>query len=179
MNLANRITIVRIFLIPFFVILLIYDYGFAAFILFCVMGITDAVDGFIARACGQKTELGTFLDPMADKLLLTTAFIALSIINELPVWLTVIVVSRDLIIVLGALLTHILTNNLIISPSIMGKCTTFFQLLTISLVLLLRLMEQPPFSLNALFVTTAIFTAASGIHYIYKGTKLVNGDAAA
>ena len=178
MNLANRITIIRIFLIPFFVILLIYHYGAAAFVLFCVMGITDGVDGFIARARGMQTELGTFLDPMADKLLLITSFIALSIINELPVWLTVIVVSRDLIIVLGALLTHILTNNLIISPSILGKCTTFFQILTISLVLLLRLMEKPPFSLGPLFLITAAFTAASGIHYIYKGTKLVNGEPA-
>jgi cardiolipin synthase len=178
MNLANRITIIRIFLIPFFVILLIYNYRAAAFVLFCLMGITDGVDGFIARTRGLQTELGTFLDPMADKLLLTTSFIALSIINELPEWLTVIVVSRDLIIVIGALLTHILTNNLTISPSIMGKCTTFFQILTISLVLLLRLMEKPPFSLEALFLITAALTAASGIHYIYKGMRIVNGEAA-
>jgi cardiolipin synthase (CMP-forming) len=176
MNLANRITIIRIFFIPFFITLLIYDFRITAFVLFCIMGITDGVDGFIARARKERTELGSFLDPMADKLLLTTSFITLSVINELPVWLTIIVVSRDLILVAGALLTHILTSSLVISPSILGKVTTFFQIVTISVVLLVQLLEASPFILNILFFTTAFFTIVSGIHYIYLGSQLVNGE---
>lgn len=175
MNLANKITIIRIFCIPFFITLLIYDFRFTAFALFCLMGITDGVDGFIARTRQERTELGSFLDPMADKLLLTTSFITLSVIDEIPVWLTIIVVSRDLILVIGALLTHILTSRLVISPSIMGKATTFFQIVTISVVLLVQLLGATPFILNILFFTTGFFTIVSGIHYIYLGSTLVNG----
>ena len=176
MNLANKITIIRIFFIPIFIALLVYNFRITAFVLFCLMGITDAVDGFIARVRQERTELGSFLDPMADKLLLTTSFITLSVINELPVWLTIIVVSRDLILVAGALLTHIITGSLVISPSLLGKATTFFQIVTISVVLLVQLLEATPFILHILFLTTAFFTIASGIHYIYLGSQLVNGE---
>lgn len=176
MNLANKITIVRIILIPFFITLLIYGYQIHALILFCLIGITDGVDGFIARIKGQKTELGTFLDPLADKLLLTTSFITLSIIGELPIWLTILVVSRDLLIVIGALLTHILTDNLVVSPSILGKSTTFVQILTISLVLLFYVLKKSSPLLSILFLTTAFLTVASGIDYIYREVKIINGD---
>lgn len=176
MNLANKITIIRIFFIPFFITLLIYDFRITAFALFCIIGITDGVDGFIARVRQERTELGSFLDPMADKLLLTTSFITLSIIKELPVWLTIIVVSRDMILVIGAILTHIITGSLVISPSLLGKATTFFQIITISVVLLVQLLEASPFILHILFLTTASFTVASGIHYIYLGSQLVNEE---
>jgi len=176
MNLANKITIIRIIVIPFFITLLIYGYLILALILFCLMGLTDGVDGFIARIKGQKTELGTFLDPLADKLLLTTSFITLSIVGEIPVWITILVVSRDVLIVIGALVTHILTDNLVVSPSILGKATTFVQILTISLVLLFYVLHKSSPILTILFLTTAFFTVASGIDYIYREVKIINGE---
>lgn len=176
MNLANRITVIRILLIPFFMGFLIYDFRILALIFFCLLGITDAVDGFIARIKGQKTELGTFLDPLADKLLLTASFIALSIIGKVPVWLTILVVTRDLLIVIGALIIHILTGSLVIFPSFLGKMTTLAQILTISFVLLFHFLGRSHPFLIIMFLLTAFFTIVSGVHYFYREVKMVNED---
>jgi len=112
MNTANKLTVFRIVLIPFFVILLIYHYIAIALLVFGLASVTDAADGFIARRWKQKTRLGTFLDPMADKALLSTSFVTLAILHLLPGWLAVITISRDIIIVFGALIVYILNGNL-------------------------------------------------------------------
>ncbi|MCH7646671.1 MAG: CDP-alcohol phosphatidyltransferase family protein, partial [Nitrospinae bacterium] len=112
MNLPNGITLLRILVIPFFVMLLIYGMAGWALGVFILTAITDAIDGYIARTRKQRTPLGEVLDPLADKLLLTTAFITLAYLRILPAWLAILVVSRDVILVFGSLLLHLITGSL-------------------------------------------------------------------
>jgi cardiolipin synthase len=174
MNLPNILTLIRVLLIPVFVILIMNKLFDWALITFACAGITDGIDGLIARITHQRTELGAYLDPIADKLLLSAAFITLAIIEILPSWLAVIVITRDLIILIG-LLVMILTNyHLKIRPSLVSKVTTVFQIATILLVLLV--VYYPTFgrlSAVAIYGTT-IFTIISGAHYIYMGTRILN-----
>lgn len=180
MNLANKISILRILLVPFFVWTVVYyspqhDYmRFLALAIFGLAVLSDAVDGYLARVLKQRTTLGTFLDPLADKLLLITAFISLSVINglppsiKLPPWVTIIVVSRDIIIVLGAVVIFLVSGGIKISPSPLGKATTFFQMATIISVLL-----QYPRS-NYIWTAAVALTVLSAIDYIIRGAKLLN-----
>ena len=110
MNLPNALSLVRVLLIPIFIILVINKYAGWALVTFAVAGVTDGIDGLIARIAHQRTELGAYLDPIADKLLLAAGFITLAIVEVLPSWLTVIVLTRDVIILLG-LSVFILTNH--------------------------------------------------------------------
>ncbi len=181
MNLANRLTVFRILLVPVFIATLVYykpeqdALRFLALAVFSLAVITDAADGYIARIKNIKTTLGTFLDPIADKLLLVSAFICLSIINNmpkgisLPAWVPIIVISRDIIIVFGSLLIYIITGSLNVKPSRLGKVTTFFQMFTVISILL-------QFKFSFMFWNSAvIFTVISGMGYILKGSKLLNG----
>jgi len=101
MNIPNLLTLTRIILVPVIVILLIQASFFKAMIVFVVAGITDGLDGFLARVLNQKTVLGSYLDPLADKALILTSFVTLSILGVVPSWLSVIVISRDCIILIG------------------------------------------------------------------------------
>jgi CDP-diacylglycerol--glycerol-3-phosphate 3-phosphatidyltransferase len=136
--------------------------------------ITDAVDGYVARVFGQKTTLGSFLDPLADKCLLLSAFICLTIINSfpahlrLPAWVLIIVISRDAIIVVGTILIYIITQHIEIIPSRLGKVATFFQMLTV-----IGLLLQFKYS-NLIWSTAMLFTITSGINYIRRGSQLLN-----
>ena len=174
MNLPNIFTLIRILLIPVFVILIMNKHFDWALVTFASAGITDGIDGLIARITHQRTELGAYLDPIADKPLLSAAFITLAIIEILPSWLAVIVVTRDLIILTG-LFVMILTNyRPKIQPSFVSKVTTGFQISTILLVLMTRynpIFQQ--FSTIAIYGTT-LFTILSGSHYIYVGTRILN-----
>ncbi|MBI2875901.1 MAG: CDP-alcohol phosphatidyltransferase family protein [Candidatus Tectomicrobia bacterium] len=175
-NLANAITLLRIILVPFFVYALIYEYRLLALITFCTSALSDGIDGFIARMKHQKTELGTILDPLADKLLLTTSYVTLAILHVAPAWLALIVVSRDLLILMGAMIIHLLTGHLTISPTIWGKITTFLQLLTILLALLLYFWGQRSPWMERAALLTALFTIISGLHYTYQGLSMLNGS---
>lgn len=175
-NLANSITLLRILLIPFFVYFLVYEQKLLALAIFCSSALTDGIDGFIARTRHQKTELGTFLDPLADKLLLTTSYVALAILHTVPPWLTIIVVSRDLIIVTGVLMVHILAGQLVISPTVWGKLTTFCQLVTISLALFFSVLDKSSSLVMDAAVVTAFFTILSCLHYVYRGMVSLNGN---
>ena len=174
MNLPNILTLIRILLIPVFVILIMNKLFDWALITFASAGITDGIDGLIARITHQRTELGAYLDPIADKLLLSAAFITLAIIEILPSWLAVIVVTRDLIILTG-LFVMILTNyRPKIHPSLVSKVTTVFQIATILLVLLVGYYPVlGRLSAIAIYGTT-LFTIISGSHYIYVGTRILN-----
>jgi len=167
-------TLIRILLIPLFVIFIINKLFGWALITFAVAGITDGIDGLIARITHQRTELGAYLDPIADKLLLIAAFVTLAIIEILPSWLAVIVVTRDVIILLGFLVFILLDYRPKIKPSLVSKVTTFFQISTILLVLMAG--YAPVFkqlSSIAIYGTT-LFTIVSGSHYIYVGTRILN-----
>ena len=148
MGLANKITIARILLVPFLLTALFYykpEYDFLRYValaIFFVCALTDAVDGYVARKFYQKTKLGKILDPLADKLLILTAFICLSTIksiphaSRIPAWLTIIVISRDVIILLGSTIIFMMIKDLEIKPSLAGKVTTFFQMATVVAALL-------------------------------------------
>lgn len=179
MNLANKISIFRILLLPFFVTCLVYyspqkDYlRYIALGIFIVAVITDSVDGYLARARKEWSKLGSFLDPIADKLLLLTSFISLSLIRalpegvRLPPWILIVIISRDVIILLGSAVIYVINGSIEIKPSRLGKLATLFQMLTI-ICLLLYL----PFSW-AVWSVMVLFTIASGIGYIIRGNRLL------
>lgn len=182
MTLPNLLTVFRILLIPLFLNLLIYGYYAGAFSLFLAAALTDGLDGLIARVANQRSRLGEYLDPTADKVLLAAAFIELAVLNAIPRWVTVIVVSRDLILILGTLIMHLTQSRFDISPSLIGKGTTLAQILFVILVLFLSMLEQESagvlnryaaFSWPVLLITVGL-TICSGLHYIYRGVRLMN-----
>ncbi len=175
MNVPNILTLIRVLLTPLFVIFIINKYFEWALFTFAVAGITDGLDGLIARLTHQRTELGAYLDPIADKLLTFAAFISLAIIEMIPSWLVVIVITRDVIILVGFLVMFLTNYRPKISPSLLSKMTTTFQILTILFALLAGF--SPPFQrLSTLaYYVTGIITILSGIQYIYIGTRILNG----
>ncbi|MDH4100298.1 MAG: CDP-alcohol phosphatidyltransferase family protein, partial [Nitrospirota bacterium] len=128
MNLPNLITILRIALIPFFIIAVMYGYQYYAIGIFLVAALTDALDGFIARTFNMQTQVGTWLDPIADKLLLISSIVVMAVVGKVPLWLVILIVSRDVIILTGCVLIYFLYDQLAVRPSVLGKATTFTQL---------------------------------------------------
>jgi cardiolipin synthase (CMP-forming) len=173
-NVPNTLTVARIVIIPLFVTAVIYKRYPHALALFAVAALTDLLDGFLARATNQKTALGTFLDPLADKFLLVSSFILFSVYGWIPLWLTITVISRDLIVVIGWLLIYLITHNAGIETIFLGKAAIALQLVTLAMVLLsINLRSfQPP--LDILFAATAAVTVLSGLQYIYKGLRLTD-----
>lgn len=174
MNLANRITITRIILTPLFIAAVAYGRMDIALILFAAAVISDGLDGFVARSMHQKTSIGTILDPVADKILLISAFICLTLIKSipenlrLPPYVLIIVIFRDLMIVLGSILIHVIKGEVKIAPSFWGKLTTFFQMMTIVSVLVQ--FKHSCYVWN----TATIFTVISGVDYMLKGSHTLN-----
>ncbi|MBN1254824.1 MAG: CDP-diacylglycerol--glycerol-3-phosphate 3-phosphatidyltransferase [Deltaproteobacteria bacterium] len=174
MNLPNTLTILRILAIPVFVICLLYNRFFLALLIFIGAGITDGLDGLIARFCHQRTVIGAYLDPIADKLMLTTAFIVLAVLGIIPSWLTVIVIARDVIILLGILILHLTSHQVKINPIFLGKTSTVLQIVTIAWALLTPSSVVMKALFPAIIWVTAGLIALSGLHYIYIGTKYFN-----
>jgi cardiolipin synthase len=174
-NFANKISTFRILSVPFFIASLIYcsaDRGYLRFIalgIFLLGVISDAVDGYIARKSKQYSKAGLVLDPLGDKLLLMSAFICLSLKNEFPLrfplWVTLIVISRDVMILLGALVIYIVKQEINISPTRWGKLTTAFQMCSV-IAVLLQLRFSP-----ILWWVAVFFTLISGIDYVKRGFK--------
>ena len=183
MSLANKLSLFRILLVPAFVLCLLYYkpgesewLRYLALALFSVAVITDAVDGYIARVGKQATRLGAILDPLADKLLLVSAFLCLSMVPtlpplyRLPAWVPILVLSRDALIVFGWLVVVLLTGDFQTQPrpSRIGKATTFFQMATIVSVLLGWVL-----SAGILWIAM-VLTVLSGISYVREGNRLLN-----
>ena len=173
MTLPNALTLIRILLIPLFVNLLISKFFLGALVTFLIAGITDALDGFLARIWHQRTDLGAYLDPIADKLLLASAFVTLAILRIVPSWLTVIVMSRDILIAVGFWVLTMTDHKPTARPRFTSKITTVFQILTIIWALLSVLHGRFESLFSVLIGLTAFFTVLSGIHYIYIGNKLL------
>jgi len=173
MSLPNALTLIRILLIPLFVIFLISKSFQYALITFVIAGITDGLDGFIARIWNQRTDLGSYLDPIADKLLLASAFVTLAILRIIPSWLTVIVMSRDVLIALGFWVLTMTDHKPTLKPRYTSKITTVFQILTVIWALLSVLHWRVAFLFPIFIRLTAFFTILSGVHYIYIGNKLL------
>jgi cardiolipin synthase len=174
MSLPNILTLIRVLLIPLFVILIINKHLDWAFLTFAIAGITDGLDGLIARLTHQRTELGAYLDPIADKLLLFAAFISLAIIEVIPSWLVVIVIARDVIILMGFLVMFLTGYHPKINPSFLSKTTTTFQIVTILFVLMAWYLPAFKHLSVVAVYGTAIITVLSGIQYIYIGTRILN-----
>lgn len=174
-NLPNLLSIGRILCAPLFIILLLHSlYGWALFT-FVAASITDAVDGLLARMLKQKTVLGSYLDPAADKLLNASSYITLAVMNLIPSWLTVIVVSRDVIICLGLMILFWTSHALEIRPSLASKLTTTFQFGTVIFALWSAYVAPAPNLLGSLLIWgTAAGTAVSGLQYIARGIRIFN-----
>jgi cardiolipin synthase len=178
LNIPNFLTLLRIVAIPCFLILLEdLQYGWALGV-FVAAGITDGLDGAIARLTHTKTTLGAYLDPAADKLLLVSAFIALGFMHVVPRWLAVVVIMRDAIIVLGYVLLFMMTSSAMeVRPSVSGKVSTALQLSAVSLVLvsLARPGLVHPQINEAVFYMTGTVTAGAGLQYMYRGLVWLQG----
>jgi cardiolipin synthase len=188
LTVANLLTIARMVMIPLLVTLILSNHAGWAFAVFIVAGLTDALDGLIARRWRQSSRLGAFLDPTADKLLMTACFVILSIpdhpksipdfavANHMPIYLTIVTISRDVFIVMIALLIHLTSGVATFAPSVLGKLTTATQIVLVGVVLLLNWLAQPsPVLVHGLAWLTLALTVASGLHYIYRAARLADG----
>lgn len=188
-TLPNLLTVVRMVMIPVFVSLLVYGRFGWALTVFVLAGATDGLDGFIARAFNQKSKFGTILDPIADKMLLVSSFVVLSLHTifphpisrhlPIPFWVTAAVFSRDIFIIVGSIAINIVTGFNGFRPSMLGKINTVVQIAAVFIVLCCaRLPEWSGYVLPTTYFTVAAFAALSGIHYVFHAAKLMNEDKA-
>jgi len=175
MGLPNWLTLLRILLIPFFVTLLVYRRETWALAVFCLASLTDMLDGYIARSHGRQTRLGAFLDPVADKLLLTSAFVTLTYLKMVPFWITAVVVSRDLILSVGVLVIHVSGGTVHPAPTWIGKASTVFQMVTVLAAMLF--VREATWVPRMLAWITAALTLVSGVQYLVHGLRQLNSPA--
>jgi len=179
MTFANWLTVGRILLVPFFIISLVYYrpgfevYRIVAFWIFAFAAVTDAVDGFIARRWNQVSKLGTLIDPVADKCLVVSGFLAIALSPAFtlkpPVWIVIVILSREVIILFALFIVTLIGSKISFEPNFLGKVTTVSQMLTLASLLLV--LPTSPF----LWYISAILTIISGIFYVVRGGKRLNG----
>ncbi|HVC19395.1 MAG TPA: CDP-alcohol phosphatidyltransferase family protein [Vicinamibacterales bacterium] len=179
LTLANQLTLLRMLLIPGFAILVAYHQLGWALVVFLIAGVTDGLDGLIARRSGKKTSLGAWLDPMADKLLLVTTFIVLTLpglglVNRLPVWLTILIISRDVVIVLTVAIVNLAVGRRTFRPSIYGKLATATYIVTSVVVMLFNFLRQTSPLVTVCIYASLAVTLISGIHYITHAARIIN-----
>src|SRR3954468_13932318 len=177
LTIANQLTITRMLLIPAFVILLMYGHRGWALITFFAAALTDLFDGLIARWTGEKTTLGTWLDPMADKLLLVTMFVVLTLPevggpNRLPLWFTILVISRDVAIVLTVAVVNLAVGPRTFRPSIYGKIATATYILTGVITLYFNYLDLQSVLITAFVYASLVITFVSAFHYLIKVVHL-------
>ena len=169
LNIPNLLTLTRLFMVPVFLALLSKGRFRYALYVFCAAGLTDSLDGTIARWFDCRTEIGALLDPFADKLLLLSAFVALTFEDAIPGWLLGVVITRDVVIVFGYLLLLFYTDERVpVRPSYLGKAATCFQLASVIAALAHAGQHWPNAWYTLLYATVAI-TGLSGMHYAYQG----------
>jgi cardiolipin synthase len=185
-TLPNLLTMFRMVLIPVFVSLLFYQKFVWALGVFLLAGVTDGLDGLFARRFDQKSQLGTILDPIADKLLLVTSFIVLSLPSispqpmprhfPVPFWVTAAVISRDIFIIVGAAAINIVTGFRRFRPSWLGKLNTAVQILAIAAILVAASVPKISGYLPTVYTTVFALAVFSGIHYVYFASRLLNEE---
>ena len=179
LNVANQLTLLRLVMVPAFALLVIYgEFGWAL-IVFVVAGITDGLDGLIARLTNQRTAFGAWLDPMADKMLLVTTFIVLSLpgiglTNRLPVWLTVLVISRDVVIVATVAIVNLAIGTRTFMPSIWGKSATAAYMVTASVVLLFNYLGRTSVLVDLGEWISLALAVISAAHYFFQVRRIIN-----
>jgi len=179
---ANQLTLLRMFLIPAFIVLTIEGELGWALAVFALAGVTDALDGVIARRSRQRTTLGAWLDPMADKLMLVSAFVVLTLpnlglANRLPLWLTALVISRDVGIVITVAIVNLAIGRRTFRPTIFGKIATAVYIVTVSMAMLYNYLGyHSPLVTFCIFLSLAI-TLISGFHYVWHASRLLTEPA--
>lgn len=177
LTVPNLLSLLRMGLVPVFILAVLEEQPLKALLIFLAAGVTDALDGFIARVWKQQSLLGTYLDPIADKLLLMTAYVVLAIPGQhpgmlIPAWVSVLVLARDLLIVIVALVLHLATGVKSFPPTLVSKATTLVQVVTAVLVLLTGLAEGfEPVAEVAVWLT-ALLTVVSGLNYLFRAGRL-------
>ncbi len=179
LTIANQLTILRIMLVPLFVLLLLYERLGTALVVFIIAGVTDALDGLAARLAGQRTSIGAWLDPMADKLLLVTTFIVLTLpavplTNHLPVWLTVLVISRDVVIVGFVAVINLAVGPRTFRPSLLGKAATAAFIVTSVVILYFNYLRRTSVLIDIGIWLSLALTLASSADYFFRVRRLVN-----
>jgi cardiolipin synthase len=175
---ANQLTLLRMLLIPVFVILVVYgELGWALGV-FVAAGLTDGLDGLLARWSDQKTSLGAWLDPMADKLLLVTTFVVLTwpglgLANRFPIWLTVCIISRDVVIVLTVAIVNLAIGRRTFRPSIYGKIATAIYMVTAIVAMVFNYRGYHSAIFDALVWVSLAITWVSAIHYIWHAARII------
>ena len=175
---ANQLTLLRMLLIPAFVLLVVYGRFGWALVVFLIAGATDAFDGLAARQAGQKTTLGAWLDPAADKLLLVTTFVVLTLpnlglVNRIPIWLTVLIISRDVGIVLTVAIVSLAMGPRTFKPSLLGKTATAFFIVTCVVVMFFNYLGTTSVVVDVFIWGSLAITLASGIDYVFRVARLI------
>ena len=178
-TLANQLTMLRLLLIPAFVILMLYgEFGWAL-TTFMVAGLTDALDGLAARMAGQQSALGAWLDPAADKLLLVAAFVVLSLpniglVNRVPLWLTILIISRDVGIVLTVAIVNLAVGPRTFPPSPLGKAATAIFIFACVVVMYFNYLGRTSVFVDAAIWASLVITLASGVDYVWRIARIIN-----
>lgn len=166
----NQITLLRLGFLPFFLILVFYEEYRWALVLLVLVAFTDALDGFLARRLHQKSALGAYLDPIADKLLLSSSFVVLSMGKKIAWWLTIMVLSRDILLLVVAAVIIIVQGYRPFPPTLLGKATTFFEIALVFFVVYAGGYpnDRAPGLIHYLSYTVAAFVFVSGFHYAFS-----------
>ena len=178
-TLANQLTLLRMLLIPAFVLLVVYGYFGWALTTFVVAGATDALDGLTARLTHQKTDIGAWLDPAADKLLLVSTFVVLTLpnlglVNRIPIWLTVLIISRDVGIVLTVAIVNLALGPRTFKPSLLGKSATALFIVTCVVVMYFNYLGRTSLIVDAFIWASLAITLVSGIDYVFRVAKIIH-----
>lgn len=181
---ANQVTLLRMLLVPAFVSLVVYGYLGWALITFMVAGVTDMLDGLIARWSGQQTNLGAWLDPMADKLLAVSTFIVLTVpslglANPLPIWLTVMIITRDVVIVATVAIVNLAIGKRTFKPSIYGKIATATYMLTVVVAMWFNYLGYHSVIVDLFVWASTAITLISSLHYITHASRIIETPQAA
>jgi cardiolipin synthase len=179
LTVANQLTLLRMLLIPALVILVVYGLNGWALVVLVGAGLTDALDGILARWWGQRTTLGALLDPMADKLLLISTFVVLTLPsldlpNRLPIWLTVLVISRDVIIVVTVAIVNLSIGRRTFQPTVLGKLATLVYVVTAAVTMYFNWLGQSSVLVDVAIYAAMSVTIASGLHYIAYASRVLN-----
>jgi cardiolipin synthase len=171
LTLPNFLTLLRIIAVPVFLILISNQRYGVGLVIFMAAGITDTIDGVLARLTNSKSDLGASLDPLADKLLLVSSFVILTWLGVIPSWLMILVLTRDVVILSGYLVIYFVSSPIEVNPTPVGKLNTFLEMLTIGFALVtLARPDMPMATVNlTAWYSTAITVAISGVHYVYSG----------
>ena len=182
-TIPNLLSLLRMGLIPLFIIAVLQEQSTKALLIFLIAGLTDALDGFIARFWNQQSPLGAFLDPIADKLLLTSAYVVLSFptLNhgaQIPLWVTVLVIARDVLLVAVGLILYLAGGVRTFPPTLLSKINTVFQVTAVVVVLVSGIQSQLEPIGEWLLIAVAGLTVASGLDYIYRAATRMPQQAA-